>query len=74
MKVKTLTRAMTLNESVVKSIKIYFGMFSETNIILNIKDTNDIPVSEKRLLVFIEDNEQVNSFLYEDETLVISIR
>ena len=74
MKVKTLIIGMSLTENVVKSIKIYFGMFSETNIILNVKNMNDITFSEMKLLNFISDNEEVNSFLYEDETLLISIK
>ena len=49
-------------------------MFSETNIILNVKNMNDITFSEMKLLNFISDNEEVNSFLYEDETLLISIK
>ena len=74
MKVKTLIIGMSLTENVVKSIKIYFGMFSETNIILNVKNMDDITFSKKNLLNFISDNEEVNSFLHEDETLLISIK
>lgn len=74
MKVKTLTKSISLSENIVKSIKIYFGLFSEKNIILNIKDVDDMLFLEKDLLAFIEGNEQVNSFSYENQTLSISIK
>lgn len=73
MKVKTLTRAMTLNESVVKQLKINFGIFSG-NTILDIKDMDNISDSEERLLMFIENNEEVNSFSCENGLLLISIK
>lgn len=73
MKVKTLTRAMTLNESVVKQLKINFGIFSG-NTILDIKDMDNISDSEERLLMFIENNEEVNSFSCENGLLSISIK
>ena len=66
MKVKTLTKSISLSENIVKSIKVYFGLFSEKNVILNIKDVDDMLFSEKDLLAFIEGNEQVNSFSYEN--------
>ena len=65
---------MFLSESSVKSIKIYFGLFSESNIILNIKSMNNISLLEQRLLEFIEDNEEVNSFSYKDGKLSISLK
>ena len=74
MKVKTLTRSTYLSENVVKSIKIYFGLFSEKNIILNIKNINEKSVLENSLLMFIENNEEVNSFSYENKTLSISLK
>ena len=64
---------MKLNENLVKQIKIHFGLFSG-NVILDIKDMNNISVSEKGLLMFIEDNEEVNSFSYEDGKLSISLK
>lgn len=73
MKVKTLTRAMTLNESVVKQLKIHFGIFSG-NTILDIKDMDNISDSEKKLLMFIENNEEVDSFSCENGLLSISIK
>ena len=74
MKVKTLTRAAALTENVIKSIEIYFGLFSESNLIIRINDINDITFLEENLLVFIEENEEVNSFSYENQTLSISIK
>ena len=73
MKVKTLIRSMTLNENAVKQVKIHFGIFSG-NVILDIKDMNNISVLEKGLLMFIEDNEEVNSFSYENGKLYISLK
>ena len=74
MKVKTLTRAAALTENITKSIEIYFGLFSESNLIVRINDINDITFLEENLLVFIEENEEVNSFSYENKTLSISIK
>ena len=73
MKVKTLIKSRNLSKDLVKSIKIYFGI-SGNNLILNIKDINDISVLEKDLLIFIENNEEVNSFSYEDGKLSISLK
>lgn len=64
---------MTLNESVVKQLKINFGIFSG-NTILDIKDMDNISDSEERLLMFIENNEEVNSFSCENGLLLISIK
>ena len=74
MKVKTLIKSMSLSENGIKSIEIYFGLYLERNIILNIKDIKDISFSEKDLLVFIEENEKVNAFSYENQHLSISIK
>ena len=65
---------MFLSESSVKSIKIYFGLFSESNVILNINSMNETSLLEQTLLEFIEDNEEVNSFSYEDGKLSISLK
>ena len=74
MKVKTLTKSISSNENSLKSIKVYFGLQLDRNIILNIKDVNNMLFSEKDLLDFIENNEEVNSFSYENQTLSISIK
>jgi len=73
LKVKTLTRSMALNENIVEQIKIYFGIFSG-NAILDIKDMDNISDLEEDLLMFIEDNEEVNSFSYENGLLSISLK
>lgn len=74
MKVKTLTSAMFLSESSIKSLKVYFGLFSESNVILNINSMNETSLLEQTLLEFIENNEEVNSFSYEDGKLSISLK
>lgn len=73
MKVKTLTRSMALNENIVEQIKIHFGIFSG-NTILYIKDMDNVSNLEEDLLMFIEDNEEVNSFSYENGLLSISLK
>ena len=74
MKVKTLIKSVSSNENSLKSIEVYFGLQLDRNIILNIKDINNMLFSEKDLLDFIENNEEVNSFSYENQTLSISIK
>ena len=74
MKVKTLIKTVALTENIIKSIEIYFGLFSESNLIMKINDINDITFSEINLLIFIGENEEVNSFSYENQTLSISIK
>ena len=65
---------MSLNKNSLKSIEIHFGLHLDRNIILNIKDIDDVTFLEKDLLIFIEDNEEVNAFSYENNHLSISIK
>ena len=64
---------MALNENIVEQIKIYFGILSG-NAILDIKDMDNISDLEEDLLMFIEDNEEVNSFSYENGLFSISLK
>jgi hypothetical protein len=64
---------MALNENIVEQIKIHFGIFSG-NTILYIKDMDNVSNLEEDLLMFIEDNEEVNSFSYENGLLSISLK
>lgn len=64
---------MALSEDVVKQIKINFGIFSG-NTILDIKNMDNVSDLEEYLLMFIEDNEEVNSFSYENGLLSISLK
>ena len=65
---------MSLSENGLKAIEIHFGLHLDRNIILDIKDVNDMSFLEKDLLVFIEENEKVNAFSYENKHLSISIK
>ena len=74
MKVKTLIKSVSLNDKGLKSIEVHFGLHLDRNIILNIKDVNNMLFTEKDLLTFIENNEEVNAFSYENQHLSISIK
>ena len=63
-----------VNNSDIKTLKIYYGYFSESNLILNIKDIVNATKQEGNLLLYIEENEEVNSFVIDENTLSVSLK
>lgn len=74
MKFKTLSTAVMVNNSDIKTLKIYYGYFAESNLILNIKDIVNATKQEGNLLLYIEENEEVNSFVIDENTLSVSLK
>ena len=74
MKFKTLSTAVIVNNSNIKTLKIYYNSFFECNLILNIKDIVNATKQEGNLLVYIEENEEVKSFIIEENTLSVLLK
>ena len=63
-----------VNNSDIKTLKINYGYFAESNLILNIKDIVNATKQEGNLLLYIEENEEVNSFVIDENTLSVLLK
>ena len=74
MKFKTLSMAMMIDDINIKSLKVYYGYFAESKLLLDIKDIANATKKEGNLVLHIEENEEVKTFIIDENTLSILLK
>ncbi len=66
--------AVMANDSNIKALKIYYGSYDEWDLILNVKDIVNATKQQGELILYIEENEEVEDFIIDENTLSILLK